>query len=58
MEYNFWDDRTWYDHPCPLTMGNCYNIDDETGYSKCSECEIMAEYEDYLKKENEKCANT
>ena len=57
MEYNFWDDRTWYDHPCPITNGNCYNTD-ENGYSKCSECETMKEYEEYIKRSNEKCANT
>ena len=51
-EYNFWDDRTWYDKPCPYTMNNCYNFDDN-GYCRCSECEIEREYSEHLKKEED-----
>lgn len=51
MEYNFWDDRTWYDHPCPWTGSNCYNVD-EDGYSKCSDCEIEKEAIEYIDRRN------
>lgn len=43
MEYNFWDDRTYYNIECPFTNDLCYNVD-ENDNTKCNECETYKEF--------------